>query len=134
MSDDWELIVNAPKEAEETRVKDWVQVWFKKEAERYLGARLNAIAGRALVGFSGWGISSAKGRWGSCSADRRIRLNWRLIHLEPNLIDYVIAHELAHLDEMNHSARFWKRVGEIYPDYENARRTLKGIYMPMLPF
>ena len=134
VSDDWELIVNAPKEAEETRVKDWVQVWFKKEAERYLGARLNAIAGRALVGFSGWGISSAKGRWGSCSADRRIRLNWRLIHLEPNLIDYVIAHELAHLDEMNHSARFWKRVGEIYPDYENARRALKGVYMPMLPF
>ena len=134
MSDDWELIVNAPKEAEETRVKDWVQVWFKKDAERYLGARLNAIAGRALVSFSGWGISSAKGRWGSCSADRRIRLNWRLIHLEPNLIDYVIAHELAHLDEMNHSVRFWKRVGEIYPDYENARRALKGIYMPMLPF
>lgn len=134
MSDDWELIVNAPKEAEETRVKDWVQVWFKKDAERYLGARLSAIAGRALVSFSGWGISSAKGRWGSCSADRRIRLNWRLIHLEPNLIDYVIAHELAHLDEMNHSARFWKRVGEIYPDYESARRALKGIYMPMLPF
>lgn len=129
-----ELIVNAAKDTEEDRVKDWVQVWFKKEAERYLGGRIKVIADRALVSFSGWGLSSAKGRWGSCSSDRRIRLNWRLIHLAPTLIDYVIAHELAHLDEMNHSARFWKRVGEIYPDYENARRALKGVYMPTLPF
>lgn len=130
----WELIVNAAKNTQEERVKDWVQVWFKKEAERYLGDRIQAIAGHALVSFSGWGLSSAKGRWGSCSADRRIRLNWRLIHLDPALIDYVIAHELAHLDHMNHSDRFWKRVGEIYPDYERARRALKGVYMPMLPF
>lgn len=129
-----ELIVNASKDTEPERVKDWVQVWFKKDAERYLGERIRVIADRALVSFRGWGLSGAKGRWGSCSADRRIRLNWRLIHLDPKLIDYVIAHELAHLDEMNHSARFWKRVGEIYPDYENARRSLKGVYMPTLPF
>ena len=128
-----ELIVNASKDTEPERVKDWVQVWFKKDAERYLGERIRVIADRALVSFRGWGLSGAKGRWGSCSADRRIRLNWRLIHLDPKLIDYVIAHELAHLDEMNHSARFWKRVGEIYPDYENARRALKGVYMPTLP-
>ena len=130
----WESIVNTAKNTQEERVKDWVQVWFKKEAERYLGDRIQTIAGHALVSFSGWGLSSAKGRWGSCSADRRIRLNWRLIHLDPHLIDYVIAHELAHLDEMNHSDRFWKRVGEIYPDYERARRALKGVYMPTLPF
>ena len=129
-----ELIVNASKDTEPERVRDWVQVWFKKDAERYLGERIRVIADRALVSFRGWGLSGAKGRWGSCSADRRIRLNWRLIHLDPKLIDYVIAHELAHLDEMNHSARFWKRVGEIYPDYENARRALKGVYMPTLPF
>ena len=95
---------------------------------------IQEIANRALVSFSGWGLSGAKGRWGSCSSDRRIRLNWRLIHLDTALIDYVIAHELAHLDEMNHSARFWKRVGEIYPDYESARRVLKGVYIPTLPF
>ena len=129
-----ELIVGASKETDESRIKDWVQVWFKKEAERYLGARIQEIANHALVSFSGWGLSGAKGRWGSCSSDRRIRLNWRLIHLDTALIDYVIAHELAHLDEMNHSARFWKRVGEIYPDYESARRALKGVYIPTLPF
>ena len=133
-SSGWELIINAPKDTQEARIKDWVQVWFKKEAERYLGSRIQEIANRALVSFSGWGLSGAKGRWGSCRSDRKIRLNWRLIHLDASLIDYVIAHELAHLDEMNHSARFWKRVGEIYPDYESARRALKGVYMPTLPF
>ncbi len=129
-----ELIVNTAKDTQEGRVKDWVQVWFKKEAERYMGDRITTMSQMALVSFRGWGLSGAKGRWGSCSADRRIRLNWRLIHLAPNLIDYVIAHELAHLDEMNHSPRFWKRVSEIYPDYENARRELKGVYMPTLLF
>ena len=99
-----------------------------------MGCVIKVSVERAVVSFSGCVLSSAKGRWGFCSSDRRIRLNWRLIHLAPTLIDYVIAHELAHLDEMNHSAHFWKRVGEIYPDYENARRALKGVYMPTLPF
>lgn len=128
------LVINLPLDSDERRVKDWDQVWFKKEAERYLGSRLRAIADRALLSYSGWGLSSAKGRWGSCSSDRKIRLNWRLIHLDPDIVDYVIAHELAHLDEMNHGPKFWQRVAEIDPGYESARQKLKGIYIPTLPF
>lgn len=71
------------------------------------------------------GLSNARTRWGSCSANTGIRINWRLIHLPLALIDYVIAHELAHLVEMNHSPRFWELVNSIYPDYRNARRELK---------
>ena len=71
------------------------------------------------------GLSNARTRWGSCSAKTGIRLNWRLIHLPLPLIDYVVAHELAHLVEMNHSRRFWAVVGRIYPDWQNARRELK---------
>lgn len=71
------------------------------------------------------GLSSARTRWGSCSAKGGIRLNWRLIHLPLPLIDYVIAHELAHLVEMNHSARFWAVVESIYPDWHQARQELK---------
>ena len=72
-------------------------------------------------------LSSARTRWGSCSAKTGIRLNWRLIHLPPAPIDYVIAHEAAHLVEMNHSARFWSVVERLCPDWRTARATLKQL-------
>jgi len=72
------------------------------------------------------GLSSARTRWGSCSERSGIRINWRLIHLPLPLIDYVVAHELAHLAEMNHSPRFWAVVERIYPDWRTARRELKA--------
>jgi predicted metal-dependent hydrolase len=70
-------------------------------------------------------LSSARMRWGSCSSETGIRLNWRLVHLPPEFADYVVAHELAHLIEMNHSARFWKVVGRIFPDWRRVREELK---------
>lgn len=69
-------------------------------------------------------LSSARTRWGSCSATS-IRLNWRLVHLPLDLIDYVVAHELAHLEQMNHSPRFWAVVERLYPDFKAARAGLK---------
>ncbi len=70
-------------------------------------------------------LSSAKTRWGSCSADGRILLNWRLIHFPQSSIDYVVAHELAHLKEMNHGPRFWATVASLLPDYETARAQVR---------
>jgi predicted metal-dependent hydrolase len=71
-------------------------------------------------------LSSARSRWGSCSGQTGIRLNWRLIHLPLPLIDYVVAHELAHLAQMNHSPRFWSEVERLCPDWRDARRELKA--------
>ena len=71
-------------------------------------------------------LSSARTRWGSCSRVSGIRLNWRLIHLPLALVDYVVAHELAHLVEMNHSPRFWAEVARLCPDWHTARRDLKA--------
>lgn len=71
------------------------------------------------------GLSSASTRWGSCSAKSGIRINWRLVHLPPHCADYVIAHELAHLIEMNHSPRFWAVVASLYPDWRTVRAELK---------
>lgn len=78
-------------------------------------------------------LSSARTRWGSCSRDG-IRLNWRLIHLPLPVVDYVVAHELAHLEQMNHSPRFWAVVERLYPDYRMARNELKqrAVGMPIL--
>lgn len=71
-------------------------------------------------------LSSARTRWGSCSSRSGIRLHWRLVHLPPELIDYVVAHEVAHLREMNHSARFWAVVASVCSDWRNARARLKA--------
>jgi predicted metal-dependent hydrolase len=72
-------------------------------------------------------LSAARTRWGSCSLKTGVRLNWRLIHFPLPVIDYVVAHELAHLREMNHSHRFWSIVEQLYPDYRAARDELKTL-------
>lgn len=72
------------------------------------------------------GLSTARTRWGSCSRRSGIRLHWRLIHLPLELIDYVAAHEVAHLLEMNHSPRFWSVVESVYPDHAAARARLRA--------
>lgn len=74
-------------------------------------------------------LSNAQTRWGSCNERTGIRLSWRLIHAPPRLIDYVVAHEMAHLVEMNHSPRFWQVVGRLYPEYRSAREELKRLAM-----
>jgi len=75
-------------------------------------------------------LSSAGTRWGSAGADGTIRLNWRLVHFAPAVIDYVVAHELAHLREMNHSAAFWDVVRSVVPGYEQARASLRDCVLP----
>ena len=77
-------------------------------------------------------LSSAATRWGSASADGSIRLNWRLVHFALPIIDYVVAHELAHLREMNHSPRFWDVVRSVVPDYEHSRLALRDGQVPVL--
>jgi predicted metal-dependent hydrolase len=77
-------------------------------------------------------LSSAATRWGSASADGRIRLNWRLVHFAMPVIDYVVAHELAHLREMNHSPAFWEVVRTALPGFEQARGALRHEVLPLL--
>lgn len=77
-------------------------------------------------------LSNAHTRWGSCSQQSGIRINWRLIHLPAHLGDYVMVHELAHLHEMNHSRRFWRVVERAYPCWRSARQQLQAA-APTLP-
>ena len=72
------------------------------------------------------GLTQARTRWGSCSA-RGIRLHWRLLHLPAELIDYVVAHEVAHCVHMNHSPRFWALVGQVVPDLAARRARLRQL-------
>ncbi|MBY0558137.1 MAG: M48 family metallopeptidase, partial [Burkholderiaceae bacterium] len=111
--------------ATEDQLKERVKAWYQQEAKALFVQRLDLYAERLGVRYSDFGLSSAGTRWGSCTAERKIRLNWKLIHFSLPLIDYVIAHELAHILEMNHSARFWAAVESIYPHYDAARDLLR---------
>ena len=99
--------------------------WFKHRARALFGERLALYAASLGVPTPALALSNARTQWGVCRGDGQVRLNWRLIHLPLHLVDYVVAHELAHLREMNHSARFWAVVGRLYPDYAAARRKLR---------
>jgi len=98
--------------------------WLKERARALFGERLGLYAASLGVPTPALALSSARMQWGLCREDGHVRLNWRLIHLPLHLVDYVVAHELAHLREMNHSARFWAVVGSLYPDYKKARSEL----------
>jgi predicted metal-dependent hydrolase len=98
---------------------------LQRRALDHFGPRLRHFADRLGRPAPALGLSSARTRWGSCSTKTGIRLNWRLVHLPPHFADYVVAHELAHLVEMNHSPRFWAVVADLYPDWRTVRAELK---------
>ncbi|WP_295993906.1 M48 family metallopeptidase [Rugamonas sp.] len=111
--------------ATELLLKERVKAWLQQEAKLLFEQRLDLYAARLGVRYASFALTSAGTRWGSCTVERKIRLNWKLIHFSLPLIDYVVAHELSHLLEMNHSARFWDTVGLIYPEYEEAKQLLR---------
>lgn len=127
------LRLGLPLQAPEKEVRHAVLTWMQNRARALLEERLRAALIRTGRTISGWRLSSATTRWGSCSSQGRIMLNWRLIHLQPDIIDYVIVHELAHLKEMNHSPAFWAEVAALMPDYQEARERLRRIDPATLP-
>ena len=114
-----------PANADQGRIRDAAQAWLQQRAGAWFGARLAHFLQISGLKIRRWRLSSAATRWGSCTSDGNIMLNWRLIHFAPAIIDYVIAHELAHLREMNHSQDFWREVGQILPDFEDAKNILR---------
>lgn len=98
---------------------------LKNRALEHFSTRLAHYTAQLEQPMPPLGLSSARTRWGSCSRVGGIRIHWRLIHLPPHLGDYVVAHETAHLIEMNHGPRFWRLVERLYPDWQSARHELK---------
>lgn len=125
------LEVAIPDHQDQQSVSRKVLQWYKKQALVDFTRRLEIFSAKLGVTLPRLLISSARTRWGSCNSRREIRINWRLLQAPPHLINYVICHELAHLKEMNHSARFWQVVESIYPDYKSAEKALK-VWSPRL--
>lgn len=100
---------------------------LRQRALPHYAARVAEHCRRLGVAMPAVRLTSARTRWGSCSTRSGIRLHWRLLHLPPQLIDYVVAHEVAHLIEMNHSPRFWQVVEMLHPDWQASRRQLHAL-------
>lgn len=98
---------------------------LKMQAEEVFPARAAFYAGKMGISYGRITIRRQKTRWGSCSQSGNLNFNCLLMLAPPGVVDYVVVHELCHRIEMNHSLRFWKLVGEVYPDYDRWKRWLK---------
>jgi len=115
--------LHAPGE-QATAVKR-IELWFAREARTDLEERINSHAGRLGVTPGRLTIRDQTSRWGSCSSTGALSFSWRLVLAPPAILDYVAAHEVAHLREMNHGPRFWGLVRQTCPAMDEAKRWLR---------
>lgn len=119
--------------APEERVHGLLTDWYKAQAEAYLHARVQMWVQTSGLQPKGVRIKGFRKRWGSCDSKGVVALNWRLMLVERPFVDYVIVHELAHLQHFDHSPRFWALVANILPQYKDLRLGLQCRY-PVLYF
>jgi predicted metal-dependent hydrolase len=124
------LHVGLPQNATPEQMRDAVIGWVQRSAHAHFEVRIGHYAEQLGVSVKRLMLSSARTRWGSASADGSVRLHWKLFHFTPQIIDYVVAHELAHLREMNHSPRFWGVVKSLMPDFDVPREQLRHVIIP----
>lgn len=107
--------------------------WLKATALEALRPRVAYYAVALARPVPRLALSNARTQWGVCTEDGAIRLSWRLVHLQPALADYVVAHECAHLVELNHSRRFYRLLAVLYPEWRGARERLElaGAALPI---
>ncbi len=115
------LLVSGDEDHMSRRVTDWL----KKQARADLESAVDHHASALSVKPAAIRLKDTTSRWGSCSSNRILSFSWRIIFAPPPVLDYLAAHEVAHLREMNHSSRFWALVEETCPDFEEAKIWLK---------
>lgn len=98
---------------------------LKKLAKKYIPDRVAYYAALIPVSYGRIAIRCQKTRWGSCSQKGNLNFNCLLMKLPPEIIDYVVVHELCHRLQMNHSRLFWTEVEKVLPDYKKRRKWLK---------
>ena len=108
------------------QIEKLVSHWYRRQAQQVFEECVAYFVPMMKVAPQQIKLSNAQTQWGSCTAQGVVRLNWRLVKMPLHLIDYVVAHELAHLLEMNHSARFWQVVETVCPDYRQCRAELRS--------
>ena len=99
--------------------------WYRQEARRVVTQRVESFAGTFGSSYNKIYIRNQRTRWGSCSTHKNLSFNWRLVIMPPEVMDYVIIHELTHLEELNHSRHFWQLVEARCPGYRDYKSWLK---------
>ena len=117
------FFLNCPANIEMRRY--YFKQWYKKKAREYLNDRVAHFSRELNLQPQGIRITSAKQRWGSCSEDNSLAFSFRLMVSPPEVIDYVVVHELIHIRQKNHSSKFWNLVIKSVPDYKTHRRWLR---------
>ncbi len=105
--------------------KHYIEWFYRQYAKKYLSNRLAELARAFGYKYNSVKINSAKTRWGSCSVRGNINFSWRLVIMPPEMIDYVIVHELVHLEIKDHSRRFYARMSELMSDHKIREKWLK---------
>ena len=118
------VTVRHPAPHDERGIAAFVDRWLRDQALHFLAPRVAACAAQIGAASPAVKLSKARSEWGSCNRKGEIRFSWRLIQLPPELAQYVVAHEVAHLIELNHSRRFWAIVEALHPGHAAARRAL----------
>lgn len=123
--DDTINIATRQKAPSQTSLQKLIRDWYRQQAEEYLHHRVRELAAATGLRPTALEIKTYKARWGSCTFQGKVQLNWKLIMAPPAIIDYVIIHELCHLQQHNHSPAFWHLVARFDPDFTTHRAWLK---------
>jgi predicted metal-dependent hydrolase len=108
-----------------------IERWYRRQARAEIAPRLDAAAARAGTSYTGLTIRGQKTRWASCSTTGHMSFNWRLLLAPEAVVDYVVEHEVCHLERMDHSPRFWALLESRVPDWREHARWLRR-YGPTL--
>lgn len=107
------------------KAKELFIQWYKEQALQKILERVGFYCSGAGLKYNKVRVTNAQKRWGSCGSNGNLNFNWRLIMAPAEVLDYVVAHEVSHLSEKNHSKRFWAKVETLFPDYKKQRKWLK---------
>jgi predicted metal-dependent hydrolase len=106
-------------------VRDALEAWYRRRARLEVEPRLDAACKRAGTSYTRLSIRAQRTRWASCSSTGAMSFNWRLLLAPPEILDYVVEHEVAHLEVLDHSPRFWRLLGSRSPAYREHERWLR---------
>ncbi len=123
------FLVNIPDDLDEAKrrkvVRNNLLEWYYEHAENKLKERVDKYKDQVGVNPNSVKVKHQQKRWGSCTKNKDLLYNWRIIMAPMSIVDYVVVHELCHLKEKNHTDKFWRMVKSVIPDYEDRKEWLR---------